>query len=48
MLPVKCKSSGEAADATANDDDAMDLLLHGSSLLLLASGEWHPYLYIGC
>jgi hypothetical protein len=26
----------------------MDLLLHGSSLLLLASGEWHPYLHIGC
>jgi hypothetical protein len=35
MLPVESKSSGEAADATTDDDDAMDLLLHVSSLLLL-------------
>lgn len=31
MLPVKSKSSGEAADATTDDDDAMDLLHHVSS-----------------
>jgi hypothetical protein len=31
MLPVKSKSSGEAADAAADNDDAMYLLLHVSS-----------------
>jgi hypothetical protein len=31
--PVKGKSSGEAADAAANNDDAMAFLLHVSSLV---------------
>ena len=40
MLPVKSKSSGETADATTNNDDAMDLLLHVfSSWLPLVLGE---------
>jgi hypothetical protein len=36
---VKSKSSGEATDATTDDDDVMNLLLHVSSLLLLVPGE---------
>lgn len=31
--PVKGKSSGEAADAAADNDDAMAFLLHVSSLV---------------
>jgi len=52
MLPVKSKSSGETADATTNNDDAMDLLLHVSCLLVAAGAAgrmmMHPSSYIGC
>jgi hypothetical protein len=44
--PVKGESSGEAADAAADNDDAMAFLLHLSSLFFLAHSPCSASSYI--
>jgi hypothetical protein len=45
--PVKSKSSGKAADAAADNDDAMGFLLHVSFLVYSPSPSMAIYMHLG-